>query len=141
MTTEERLQRLERQGRLYRHLFILAALGLVAALTYGATQPVPEVIEARVFKARYFNVVDKKGNTVAILGSLPKPLFGGSLTLHNSEGKPIFMAHQDTNHAGVLSISNKTGFAVAEIRVDEYGNGMVFAGNRKGWSSSVKPSP
>jgi len=49
-TIETRLRRLERQNRIYRNLFILAGLALVAAVSYGAAEPVPDLIQARKFQ-------------------------------------------------------------------------------------------
>ncbi len=61
-TIETRLGNLERHNRIYRNLFILAGLALVAAVSYGATKPVPEVIRARAF-----HVVREDGQVVSAL--------------------------------------------------------------------------
>ena len=163
MITEQRLQRLERQSRLYRHLFILAALGLVAALTYGATKPIPRVIEAGMFA-----VVGHKNKTVAMLrsgrgdgGALiiygPKghvagkefisatvlTPFGGSITVYGSEGKSAVSIDGsiDAKTGGYIGVANKTGETVVQLGVDEYGNGVVGAFNRKGVGRTLEPGP
>ena len=160
MTTEQRLQRLERQGRLYRHLFILAALGLVAALTYGATKPIPNVIQARRFEAvnRHNKVVATLRNTIFEDGRLsiygPKGVkeyisasivegFGGHLIVSGVEGKSAasISGNVDAKTGGYIEVKNKTGEEVVQLSVDEYGNGKVWAGNRKGMGRTLRPGP
>ncbi len=45
------------------------------------------------------------------------------------------------DNGGVLNLYNKTGENVVELRVDEYGNGIVGAYNRKGLGRALKPGP
>ena len=36
---------------------------------------------------------------------------------------------------------NKTGEGVVQLSADDYGNGVVYAGNRKGEGRTLKPGP
>ena len=78
-TIETRLGRLERQNRIFRNLFILAGLALVAAVSYGATKPVPEVIRAKAF-----HVVRGDGQVV---GAFESHDGAGHLLLLRRDGK------------------------------------------------------
>ena len=162
MTTEERLQRVERQCRMYRHLFILAGLGLVAALTYGATKPIPVNL-----RARNFQVVNKDNNTVAALGQVQQ-VEGGFLALYGAEGpstksivtigvlpaggfinvgnpesdSAVFIGgSSNTKSGGILTLKNNSGEAVVQLRADGEGNGEVYVGNLDGKGSTLKPKP
>ena len=74
MTLERRVELLERQSRRYRNLFMLAALIVVALISWGQARPAPEKIEAQAFV-----VVDREtGAPVARLG---QKATGGSLDL------------------------------------------------------------
>ena len=50
MNIEDRLRRVERQCRIYRHLFVFAGLMVIAMIVWGQTKPIPQVISARIFK-------------------------------------------------------------------------------------------
>ena len=41
----------------------------------------------------------------------------------------------------MVQVSNKTGEAIANMYADEYRNGVVWAGNRKGEGRTLKPGP
>ena len=162
MTTEERLQRLERQCRWYRNLFVLAGLGLVAALTWGATQPIPNNIVARNFQ-----VVNKDNNTVAALGQVDR-VEGGFLALYGAEGpsaksvvtigvlpgggfinvgnleskSAVFIGgSSNTKTGGLITLKYKTGEAVVQLFADETGNGKVGVYNREGKGRILQPGP
>ena len=47
---------------------------------------------------------------------------------------------EDMNGGG-FAITNKTGEEVIQLRVDEYGNGVVGAYNRKGMGRTLQPGP
>ena len=140
MTTEERLQRLERQSRMYRHLFILAALGLVAVLTYGATAPIPEVIQARRFE-----VID--GNGAAFV-RLYSSKYGGVLIVYgNKEDKArvsIGMSHltgnsgEKTNRTGYIEVRGAgNNYSGVQISSDVFGNGLVSVTSENNGLSTV----
>jgi hypothetical protein len=46
-----------------------------------------------------------------------------------------------TDTGGAILVSNKTGETIAEMGADDYGNGVVWAGNRKGEGQTLQPGP
>ena len=79
---EQRIEKLERQNRIYRNLFILAGLVVVALLTWGAARPITGLIQARRFE-----VTEKDGNVVARLGHYYRG--SGSLEILTREGAVV----------------------------------------------------
>lgn len=110
MTTEQRLQRLERQCSTYRNLFILAGLVAVALLTYGATKPLPEVVRARIFE-----VIDLAGRPMVALRTISG---GGAIGIFNRQGEP----------AGVLT-ADETGGGLLNMISGEGRNGVLILGS------------
>jgi hypothetical protein len=47
----------------------------------------------------------------------------------------------NTNTGGGISIYNRTGERIIDLRPDEYGNGLVGAWNRKGKGQTLQPGP
>ena len=77
MSIEERLQRVEKQNRLYRHLFILAGLVAIAFIVWGQAKPIPEVI-----RARKFIVENSSGETIVDIGGGGMFYGGSSITVY-----------------------------------------------------------
>ncbi len=96
MTTEERLERLERQNRRMKNGFTLLALVLASAVIMGQalSARVPNVI-----RAKKFEVVNDKDKTMVELGS--------------------------TRLFGYVFVSNRNGQAVATISTNHTGDGMI----------------
>ena len=159
---EQRIEKLERQCRLYRNLFILAGLAVVALVTWGATKPVPEAIAARRFV-----VVNKNNIVVAALGQVEQ-VDGGFLALYGAKGptagaivtvgvlptggfvnvgnpqseSAVFIGgSSNTKTGGILTLKYKTGEPVVQLRADGEGNGVVWVGNRKGRGRTLQPGP
>jgi len=157
---EQRIEKLERQCRWYRNLFILAGVIAVALVTWGAAAPIPKVIKARSFKA-----VHENGNTVAELGAwklggwlvinragtgkfytdlLNEPAFmltltddgSATFTMNNGKEKPMIDINSTINGA-ILDLFNKAGKSVVQIRTDADGDGEVWVGNAKGVGKSL----
>ena len=42
---------------------------------------------------------------------------------------------------GAIAGFNKTGDQIIDLQPDEYGNGVVWAGNRKGMGRTLQPGP
>ena len=101
MTTEERLQRLERQCRWYGNLIVLAGLGIVALVGYGAVESIPDII-----RAKRFEVIDKDGNVVARLGHYHRG--SGSLEILTREGAVVIEASALRGN-GLLKVSTENG--------------------------------
>ena len=92
MTMEERLGCLERQNQRMKKGLIALTLAMASAMSMGQviSSPIQNVI-----RARKFEVVNGKGNTMVELGSTR--LFG-YLFVSNQQGKVI--ATVSTNHSG-----------------------------------------
>jgi hypothetical protein len=41
----------------------------------------------------------------------------------------------------MVAVRNKTGEEIVQLYAEEYGNGVVYAGNRKGKGRTLKPGP
>lgn len=79
-TTESRLAAVEKQLRYQRAVIVALLIILVALVSYGATESVPDVI-----RARKFEVVNEQGVESAILRSIPG-IGAGQLELFSPEG-------------------------------------------------------
>ena len=64
----------------------------------------------------------------------------GAVTTYQSNGKEL-VALGTNDNGGVVTVQNKTGEGIAQMRADEYGNGVVWAGNRKGKGRTLQPGP
>jgi len=115
---EQRIEKLERQCRWYRNLFILAGLAVVALVTWGATKPVPEVIQARKFE-----VVNEEGREVVVIDSWK---LGGWITIYPDKGAylpSISLGHTDDG-GGLLEVYNKNGGRGVQMQgMSEFGGG------------------
>ena len=66
----------------------------------------------------------------------------GFLMVHNAAGKRlIYAGGASTGDGAYLSLTNKTGEEIVQLYIDEYGNGVVGAYNRKGEGRTLKPGP
>lgn len=101
MTTEERLQRLERQCRWYHHLFVLVVLGLVAFFSFGTVDSIPNIV-----RAKRFEVTDKDGNVVARLGHYHRG--SGYLEILTREGAVVIEASALRGN-GLLKVYRENG--------------------------------
>ena len=64
------------------------------------------------------------------------------IVVKNDEGDiQMLMGAPAGYSGGDLLIKNKTGETVIRLSVDDYGNGTVWAGNRKGMGRELKPGP
>jgi hypothetical protein len=55
--------------------------------------------------------------------------------------KPAGTERRVTHYGGWAVVFNKTGETIASMYADEYGNGVVYAGNRKGEGRTLEPGP
>ena len=79
-----------------------------------------------------------KGKDLVILNSTVNN--NGAVMLYQPNGKT--MVELITNDdGGMVGVKNKTGEIIVGIKADEYGNGVVWAGNRKGKGNTLKPGP
>lgn len=126
MSIEQRLARVERQNRIFKGLFTVAGAAVAALVFYGATEPIPEVVQARRFE-----IVNEAGNTVLEMNS---ELGSGKLTIWNKDGKVIIHAGTGiTTESGELRIKNKDGNEIIHVGADFLtGNGMLTIRNKDG---------
>ena len=78
-----------------------------------------------LYKSLQYSQTDIKHNRSNLFAPNGKELVG----LTNSE------------NGGLVEVGNKTGATVVTLLADEYGNGVVYAGNRKGKGRTLKPGP
>ena len=51
------------------------------------------------------------------------------------------VATKASDNGGLVYVYNKTGENIVQMYADEYGNGVVYAGNRKGRGRTLQPGP
>ena len=64
----------------------------------------------------------------------------GTVTTYQPNGKELVALGASAN-GGLVDVLNKTGESIANMYADDYGNGVVWAGNRKGMGRELKPGP
>ena len=64
----------------------------------------------------------------------------GTVTTYQPNGKEL-VTLSATDNGGVVKVVNKTGEAIVSMGADDYGNGVVWAGNRKGKGRTLQPGP
>ena len=101
MTMENRIEKLERQCRWFRNLFILAGLVVMAMIGFGAAESIPNNI-----RAKRFEVIDKDGNVVARVGHYHRG--SGSLEILTREGAVVIEASALRGN-GLLKVSRENG--------------------------------
>ena len=74
------------------------------------------------------------------LVSLGATMGGGSVTTYQPNGKELTALGTSPN-GGLVYVYNKTGEHIVQMHADEYGNGVVWAGNRKGMGRTLQPGP
>jgi hypothetical protein len=64
----------------------------------------------------------------------------GTVTTYQPNGKELVDLGASDN-GGLVYVWNKTGEGIVQMKADEYGNGVVWAGNRKGMGRTLEPGP
>ena len=74
----------------------------------------------------------------------------GGVETRSAKGKRLVMLTSTVNggrvdtyqpNGGLIDILNKTGESIANMYADAYGNGVVWACNRKGKGRTFEPGP
>ena len=150
MTIEERLEQLELQNqrierknkRLTAALTLMAVVmcAMVAVAAKGVEGIVDDffMVRAEMVTTKLMSVNNLKGDEVISFGADDEG--NGNIVIKSATGEDrIFFGHDELNSGGMITIHNKTGEGIAQMRTDEYGNGVVGAYNRKGIGSVVSP--
>ena len=126
MTLDDRVERLEKQSRRYMILFVAAALTALALTAYVVTRPQPDKLQAKSFE-----VVNREGNVVAILGLTDRH---GFLDISTGDGVPIFniIAHPRISDVGIFSLRNVRGREIMNVRADSRGAGVLSVRDPRG---------
>ena len=66
----------------------------------------------------------------------------GTVTTYQPNGKEsVRLSTKWELNGSSVEVNNKTSETIAQMYDDEYGNGVVWAGNRKGMGRTLKPGP
>ncbi len=74
------------------------------------------------------------------LVTLTSTVNGGRVDTYQPNGKMLVELGAGPN-GGLIDILNMTGESIANMYADAYGNGVVWAGNRKGKGRRLQPAP
>lgn len=135
-TTEQRLERLEKHNRRLTTALTMTVVAMCAVVTMAATGMKRGDFD--VVTAQAIFVINEAGMPVVGLGSTD---FGhGTVTTYQPNGKELVELGA-SDSGGVINVHNKTDEVIATMGADEYGNGVVWAGNRKGMGRTLQPGP
>ncbi len=155
MTTQQRLDRLERQnGRLKRGM-IGMAVAVLSLLVMGQTLP-PKVHD--VVRAKKFWVIGNDGRTMVRIGSdrrsgwvfvdgKKKAVVGisaddrgnGRISLQSLKGKEVAYIGANKEGDGLVGINDSAGRRLIWVGADQNGEGIVVQFNRAGKQKAVWP--
>ena len=159
MTLEQRLEQLEKHNKRLTTALTLTVVAMCAAATVAATGE--KVDKFDTVTARTIFVENDAGYTIVFLGA--NIVGDGVVGTRTAEGKQLVMLNSEpgdigsvytyqpngnklvrlsaSDNGGVINVYNKTGEAIADLKADEYGNGVVGAYNRKGKGRTLQPGP
>ena len=134
MDLEHRVAELERRATRYRNALLLMVVGVCAVAVVGATT------DDGVIRGRALFLQNEQGETVIYAGAGTEG--DGLLTVSSKTGTDLIYAGASAAGNGFFFEGfNKTGEGVVQLSVDDYGNGVVGAYNRKGKGRTLKPGP
>jgi outer membrane protein assembly factor BamB len=138
MTVEQRLDQLEKRNKRLTVALTMMAVVVCAVVTMAATGDKIGDFDAVV--ARSIHVTNDAGDFVVGLGANDD---GDGLVLTKSaKGKVLVtLSASASDNGGLVYVYNKTGENIVQMYADEYGNGVVYAGNRKGRGRTLQPGP
>jgi hypothetical protein len=133
VTTEERMQILEKQVRRQRRWNLALGAVIIAGGLMAATsqRTVPEIIQAKSFE-----VVDDKGNALVLLA--PNPFGHGSVTVNKKSrgfgpGETIaVVSSDDLGNGGIDAYSRDGKTVIASLGADPRGDGAVAVFSKRG---------
>ena len=162
-TIEERLDQLEKRNRRLTAALAVLTVAMCAMVTmaatdldqYGKMGVFDTVVAKRLWiqndagqivialvKAEGGNgmlmTMSAKGKELVTLGATVGG--EGTVTTYQPNGKELVDLGASDN-GGLVYVWNKTGEGIVQMKADEYGNGVVWAGNRKGMGRTLEPGP
>ena len=136
MTIEQRLEQLEKRNKRLTVGLTMMAVAMAAVVTMAAKGDKDGEFDTVV--ARKILVKNDAHDTIVGLGADDDG--HGWVTTWSAKGK-MQVVLSDTDTGGLVAVYNKTGQAIVHMYADEYGNGVVYAGNRKGKGRTLQPGP
>ena len=109
-----------------------------AVLTYGPNGKELVTLTATTEGRGLVNTYGPNGKELVTLAVTTDG--NGMVLTYGPNGKELVVLGSNEN-GGFVSVSNKTGERIGQIYADEYGNGVVYAGNRKGKGRVLQPGP
>ena len=161
MTIEQRLDQLEKRNKRLTVALTMTVVAMAAVVTVAAKYRVEKEGLFEVVATRHINVMNDagkvvvtlsanddgngmirtqsaKGNDLVDLTSTAEDY--GTVRTFQPNGKKLVMLGSTDNGGGVV-VLNKTGEMIAEMKADDYGNGVVGAWNRKEKGPQLAPGP
>jgi hypothetical protein len=159
MTIEQRMDQLEKRNKRLTVALTMTVVAMAAVVTMAATGDKDGRFDTVV--VRHIWVKNDAGEFVVSLGAddggdgLVRTMSAkgkdlvqlsatvndhGIVTTLQPNGKRLLMLGATDDGGGVV-VFNKTGEAIAQMKADEYGNGVVGAYNRKGMGRTLQPGP
>jgi hypothetical protein len=145
---ESRLAATERQLRFHRAVIAGLLVALIALVSYGATEGVPEVIRAKSIQAESLVVLYEDGSELAFVGQNPAKQammrLSGRATKAGHQGM-AWMGMNSDGHAGITLNPSIGGIFPTTIRFESFANGYPHISLLKPSTLSVddlvKPDP
>ena len=165
MTVEQRLEQVEQQNqkiqRTNKRLTVALTMTVVAMCAVVTVAAKDDKISTfDTVAARKVFLLNDANEIIVIMGATDS---GAGLIKTMSKGKDLVSLHAagggygkistyepngkelvslpSNDNGGVAYVFNKTGESIAQMRADEYGNGVVGAYNRKGKGRTLQPAP
>ena len=157
----KRIQRTNKRLTVALTMTVVAMAAVVTMAATGDKDGEFDTVTANAVKARHIVVTNDVGKIVVSVsatdngnglvytqsakGKLLVKLTAtegdyGAVMTYQSNGKELVQLTANDN-GDIIDVFNKTGEGIAQMHADEYGNGVVWAGNREGMGRMLKPGP
>mgnify|MGYP003630755531 CR=1 FL=1 len=157
-------QRIQRTNKRLTVALTMTVVAMAAVVTMAATvekEGVFNKVTANYVNARVIGVTNEAGKVIVYMGAdvngngwvrtnsaKGKKLVSlystedanGTVTTYGPNGNELVVLG-NSDSGGFVDVLNKTGEGIAQMYADDYGNGVVWAGNRKGEGRTLQPGP
>ena len=134
----QKIQRTNKRLTVALTMTVVAICAVVTMAAIGYKDDRFGIVTAHKVIARHILVENDAGDIVVTLGVND----GGDGLVWTQSAKGIDLVILNaTDNGGLVEVVNKTGEGIAQMYADEYGNGVVWAGNRKGEGRTLQPGP